>query len=345
MDFRQLGRSGLRVSAISLGTMTFGGAGGFAKVGHLDAGGARRVLGRCVDAGVNLVDTADIYSDGASEEIVGEIVKGHREELLLATKCRFSTEPGANGAGSSRHHIVRSLEASLRRLGTDYVDLYQLHGWDGQTPLEETMSTLDSLVRAGKVRYIGASNYSAWHLMKALGVADERSLQRFASHQIYWSLIGRDAEVELVPSALDQGLGILVWSPLAGGLLTGKYRRDERPASGARHLTDWNEPPIYDEAKVHDVVDVLVKVAAGRGVPPAQVALAWLLARPGVSSVIVGARSEEQISQTLPSADLVLEPEEVKQLNEVSASPLPYPLWHQAKTVADRLSPADRVLL
>jgi len=345
MEYRQLGRSGLRVSAVSLGTMTFGGAGGFAKVGNLDVDEARSVLDRGVDAGVNLVDTADIYSAGASEEIVGQIVKGRREDLLLATKCRFGSEPGPNGAGSSRHHIVRSLEASLRRLGTDYVDIYQLHGWDGQTPLEETMSTLDNLVEAGKVRYIGCSNYSAWHLMKALAVADEHGWQRFASHQIYWSLIGRDAEVELVPAALDQGLGILVWSPLAGGLLTGKYRRDERPASGARHLTDWNEPPIYDEGKVHDVVDVLVSVASARGVPPAQVALAWLLARPGVSSVIVGARNPDQLSQTLPAADLVLDAEEIKQLSEVSSSPLPYPLWHQVKSVSDRLSPADRVLL
>jgi aryl-alcohol dehydrogenase-like predicted oxidoreductase len=345
MHYRQLGRSGLRVSAISLGTMTFGGGGGFAKVGDLDVGAARRVLDRCIDAGVNLIDTADIYSDGASEEIVGELVKGKRDELLLATKCRFKSEPGPNGAGSSRHHIVRSLEASLRRLGTDYVDIYQLHGWDGQTPLEETLSTLDSLVEGGKVRYIGCSNYSAWHLMKSLAVADRQGWQRFASHQIYWSLLGRDAEVELVPAALDQGLGILIWSPLAGGLLTGKYRRDEKPASGARHLTDWNEPPIYDEGKVYDVIDVLVNVAGARGVPPAQVALAWLLARPGVSSVIVGARNDDQMSQTLPSSDLVLEPEEIKQLTAVSSSPLPYPLWHQAKSVSDRLSPADHVLL
>ena len=207
MEYRQLGHSGLRVSTISLGTMTFGGAGGFAKVGHTDIDEARQILDRCVDAGVNLIDTADIYSEGASEEIVGEIVKGRREELLLATKCRFGTEPGANGAGSSRHHIVRSLEASLRRLGTDYVDLYQLHGWDGQTSLEETLSTLDSVVQAGKVRYIGCSNYSAWHLMKAMAVADARGLERFASHQIYWSLIGRDAEVELFPPRWTKGLG------------------------------------------------------------------------------------------------------------------------------------------
>ncbi|MGC8626791.1 MAG: aldo/keto reductase [Acidimicrobiales bacterium] len=344
MEYRQLGRSGLRVSALSLGTMTFGGLGGFSKVGTTDVAEARRVLDRCIEAGVNLVDTADIYSDGASEEIVGEIVRGRRRDLLIATKCRFPTEPGANGAGSSRHHITRSVEASLSRLGTDYIDLYQLHGWDGQTPLEETMASLDSLVKAGKVRYIGCSNYSAWHMMKALGVSERLGLERFSSQQIYWSLLGRDAEVELVPAALDQGLGTLVWSPLAGGLLTGKYRRGSKPSEG-RHLTDWDEPPIYDEAKAYDVIDAVVEVAKTHGVAPAQVALAWLLARPGVTSVIVGARNEEQISGTLPAADLKLSADEMNQLSKLSASPLPYPLWHQAKTVSDRLGPADRVLL
>ncbi|MHB1496628.1 MAG: aldo/keto reductase [Acidimicrobiales bacterium] len=344
MEYRQLGRSGLRVSALSLGTMTFGGLGGFSNVGATSVAEARRVLDRCIEAGVNLVDTADIYSDGVSEEIVGEIVKGRRHDLLIATKCRFPSEAGANGAGSSRHHIFRSVEASLSRLGTDYIDLYQLHGWDGQTALEETMGALDSLVKAGKVRYIGCSNYSAWHLMKALAVSDRLGLERFSSQQIYWSLIGRDAEVELVPAGLDQGLGTLVWSPLAGGLLTGKYRRGAKPSEG-RHLTDWDEPPIYDESKVYDVIEAVVEVAGAHGVPPAQVALAWLLSRPSVASVIVGARNEEQVSGTLPAADLKLSADELRRLNEVSASPLPYPLWHQAKTVRDRLGPADRVLL
>jgi len=344
MQYRQLGRSGLRVSAVSLGTMTFGGLGGFSNVGATDVAEARRILDRCVEAGVNLVDTADIYSDGVSEEIVGEILKGRRHELLVATKCRFQSEPGPNGAGSTRHHIVRSVEASLRRLGTDYIDLYQLHGWDGQTNLEETLSTLDALVKQGKVRYTGCSNYSAWHLMKALATSERLGLERFASQQIYWSLIGRDAEVELVPAAVDQGVGILVWSPLAGGLLTGKYRRGSKPAEG-RHLTDWDEPPVYDEDKVYDVVDALVEVADAHGVPPAQVALAWLLTRPGVSSVIVGARNEQQVTGTLPAADLQLSTEEIARLDKLSAPPLPYPLWHQAKTVRDRLSEADRVLI
>ena len=345
MDYRQLGRSGLRVSAIALGTMTFGGKGPFAKVGQTDVDEATRMLDRCLDAGVNLVDTADIYSAGASEEMVGQVVKGRRDVVLLATKCRFGSEPGANGAGSSRHHIIRSLEASLRRLGTDYVDLYQLHGWDGQTSLEETLSALDEAVRSGKVRYIGCSNYSAWQLMKSLAVADCRGLERFASHQVYWSLIGRDVETEIVPAAIDQGLGVLVWSPLAGGLLTGKYRRDSKPASGARHLTDWDEPPVHDEGKVYGIVDVVVQVADAHGVPPAQVALAWLLAKPAVSSLIVGARTEEQVGQLLGAADLKLGAEETERLNSVSGSPLPYPLWHQAKTVNDRFSDADRAAI
>ena len=344
MEYRQLGRSGLRVSALSLGTMTFGGAGGFAKVGHTDAREAARILDRCLEAGVNLVDTADVYSDGASEEIVGQITKGRRHDLLLATKCRFPSEAGANGAGSSRHHILRSVEGSLRRLGTDYIDLYQLHGWDGQTPLDETLGALDGLVRAGKVRYVGCSNYSAWHIVKAVATSEARGYERFASQQIYWSLIGRDAEWEVVPAGLDMGLGTLVWSPLAGGLLTGKYRRGTQP-EGGRHLSDWGEPPIYDQDKVYRVIDALVTVAEARGAAPAQVALAWLLARPTVSSVIVGARTAEQIAQTLGAADLALSAEELSKLDAVSANPLPYPLWHQVKTVRDRLGEADRVAL
>jgi aryl-alcohol dehydrogenase-like predicted oxidoreductase len=344
LQYRQLGRSGLRVSTLSLGTMTFGGAGGFAAVGHTDVDEARAILDRAIDAGVNLVDTADVYSDGASEEIVGEIVKGRRDDLLLATKCRFTSEDNANGAGSSRHHILRSVEASLRRLGTDYLDLFQLHGWDGQTPLEETVNTLDELVRSGKVRYVGCSNYSAWHVAKALAVADRLGRERFVSHQIYYSLIGREAEHELVPLAIDEGLGILVWSPLAGGLLTGKYRRGQEPPAGSRHLTDWNEPPIPDQEQAYDIIEALVEIGEARRVSPAQVSLAWLLAQPAVTSVIVGARTAEQIGQTLPAAELELTPEEVEKLNRVSTIYLPYPYWHQANTVTDRLSAADRSL-
>src|ERR671932_2673186 len=224
MDYRQLGRSGLRVSALTLGTMTFGGLGDFANVGSTDVDGARRQIDLCLDAGVNMIDTADVYSHGRAEEILGEASKGRRDRVLLATKARMPMGDGPNDAGLSRHHLIAECENSLRRLQVDHIDLYQVHEWDGQTPLEETIEALDTLQRSGKVRYIGASNYTGWQLMKALAVADRHGRQRFVSHQIYYSLQAREAEYELVPLALDQGLGILVWSPLAGGLLSGKYR-------------------------------------------------------------------------------------------------------------------------
>src|SRR3954449_1906918 len=247
MHYRQLGRSGLRVSSLTLGTMTFGGRGPFANVGSTDVAGAARQIDMCLDRGVNCVDTANVYSDGQSEEIVGEVLSegGRRDRVALATKARMPMGDGPNDAGLSRHHLIRACEASLRRLGTDYIDLYQVHEWDGVTPLEETLGALDHLVNSGKVRYIGCSNYSAWHIMKALGISERRGYQRFISQQIYYSLQSRDAEYELVPAGLDQGVGILVWSPLAGGLLSGKYRRDEKAESG-RHATSWGEPPIRD---------------------------------------------------------------------------------------------------
>src|SRR5215469_1448985 len=267
------------VSVLTMGTMTFGGTGQFAKVGSTDVEQARRQVDMCLEAGINLIDTADVYSAGRSEEIVGEVLLGRRDQVLLATKVRMPMGPGPNDAGLSRHHIVSGCEASLRRLGTGHIDLYQVHEWDGRTPLEETLEALDLLVRSGKVRYVGASNYAAWQLMKALGTAERHGLPRFVSQQIYYSLQGREAEYELVPLAVDQGLGILVWSPLAGGLLSGKYRRGQQPPEGSRHLTDWNEPPIYDQEAVYDVIEVLVKIAEQRGVSAAQVALAWTLAK------------------------------------------------------------------
>jgi aryl-alcohol dehydrogenase-like predicted oxidoreductase len=251
---------------------------------------------------------------------------------------------GPNDAGLSRFHIVAECEASLRRLRTDRIDLYQVHEWDGQTPLEETLEALDTLVRHGKVRYVGCSNYACWHLMKALATADRIGAQRFVSQQIHYTLQAREAEYELVPAALDQGPGILVWSPLAGGLLSGKYRRDTRPESG-RHLADWDEPPVRDEGKLYDIVDALVEIAEARGVGAAQVALAWLLGRPGVTSAIVGARTDAQLQQNLAAADLALSQEEVSRLDEVSAPPRLSPYGHQAKTARDRLGPADLSLL
>jgi len=344
MEYRRLGHSGLYVSSLTLGTMTFGGRGGFSKVGATDVAGAKRQVDMCLDAGVNLFDTANIYSDGESEVILGQAISGRRDDLLLATKVRMSVGEGPNDTGLSRHHIIRQCEESLRRLGTDYVDLYQVHEWDGLTPLEETLEALDTLVKSGKVRYVGSSNYSGWQLMKALGVSERLGLQRYVSQQIHYTLQAREAEYELVPVALDQGCSILVWSPLAGGLLSGKYRRDE-DASEGRHVEGWDEPPVRDADKLYDVVDVLVEIAEARGVSAAQVALAWLLGRPGVASVIVGARTDEQLADNLEAADLELSEEERRRLDEASAPPLIYPFWHQAKTASDRLGPADLPLL
>jgi aryl-alcohol dehydrogenase-like predicted oxidoreductase len=345
MEYRQLGRSGLRVSTLTLGTMTFGDAGASAAIGGTDVTGARRHVDMALDAGINLIDTADVYSRGVSEEIVGQVLEGRRDNVLIATKARMPMGEGPNDAGLSRHHLIASVEASLRRLRTDYIDLYQVHEWDGQTPLEETLDTLDTLVRAGKLRYVGCSNYAGWQLLKALGIADRRGYERFASQQIHYSLQAREAEYELVPAALDQGLGILVWSPLAGGLLSGKYRRDREAPAGSRHLTGWDEPPVYDEDALYDVVDALVEVAEGHGVSAAQAALAWLLGRPGVSSVIIGARTDEQLADNLAAAELRLTDDERARLDAVSAPPLLYPYWHQAKTARDRLSAADLSLL
>jgi aryl-alcohol dehydrogenase-like predicted oxidoreductase len=345
VEYRTLGRSGLRISVLTMGTMTFGGKGPFADVGSTDVDDARHQVDQCLDAGINLIDTADVYSEGVSEEIVGEVLRGRRDEVLLATKVRMPMGPGPNDAGLSRHHVITGCEASLRRLKTDHIDLYQVHEWDGQTPLEETLEALDLLVQQGKVRYVGASNYAGWQLMKSLGTADRLGLPRFASEQIYYSLQSRDAEYELIPAAIDQGLGVLVWSPLAGGLLSGKYRRDVAAPAGSRQLTDWNEPPVYDQDKLYDTVDTLIEIGSAHGVSAARVALAWLLGRPGVTSLIVGARTSEQLADNLAAADLTLTADERERLDRVSAPVLRYPHWHQAKTARDRLSPADLALL
>jgi aryl-alcohol dehydrogenase-like predicted oxidoreductase len=347
MEHRNLGRSGLRVSALALGTMTFGGRGNFASVGDTDIQGAARQIDMALDAGIDLIDTADVYSDGLSEEIIGEVLdrNGRRDRTLIATKARMPMGERANDAGLSRHHLIAACEASLRRLHADHIDLYQVHEWDGVTPLEETLSALDDLVRAGKVRYVGCSNYCGWQLTKALGVSERHGFERFVSQQIHYTLQAREAEYELVPAGLDQGVGIMVWSPLAGGLLSGKYRRDQEWPEGSRGLTDWNEPPVRDPDALYDIVDVLVEVAEGRGVSAAQVAIAWLLGRPGVSTVVVGARTDEQLADNLAAAGLELSAEERARLDEVSAPPLLYPHWHQAKTARDRLGTPELSLL
>jgi aryl-alcohol dehydrogenase-like predicted oxidoreductase len=344
MEYRQLGRSGLLVSTVTLGTMGFGGEGWASVVGQLGVTEAKRQLSIARDAGVNIVDTADVYSAGASEEILGAALGADRDDWIVATKVRMAMGDGPNDQGLSRHHIIRGAEASLRRLGTDYIDLYQVHEWDGLTPLEETLSALDSLVSSGKVRYLGASNYAGWQLMKALGLSDKLGYERFISQQIYYSLQSRDAENELVPLALDQGLGILVWSPIAGGLLSGKYRRGVDAPAGSRHLAGWGEPPIYDEDKLYDIVDELVAIADERGVPVAQVALASTIGKAGVTSVIIGARTDEQLRENLGAAELELSEDEVARLDAVSRPHLPYPHWHQHKTSSARFNDADWAL-
>jgi len=345
MEYRLLGRSGLKVSTLTMGTMTFGGKGWAKTVGDLGVNDARRLVDLCLDAGVNLIDTADVYSQGVSEEIIGEITGGKRKNgVLIATKARFPMGDGPNDAGSSRHHLIRACEASLKRLKTDVIDLYQLHEWDGQTPLEETMEALDMLVRQGKVRYIGCSNFSGWHIMKALGVSAADHRQRFVSQQIHYTLEARDAEYELLPISIDQGLGVLVWSPLAGGLLSGKHRRN-KTAEGSRQLAGWDEPPIRDEDRLWTIVDTLVDIAGSRNISAAQVALAWLIGRKAVTSVIIGGRTEAQFKDNLASADLVLSAEERQRLDDVSVPPVLYPYWHQLRTAKDRLGEADLSLL
>jgi aryl-alcohol dehydrogenase-like predicted oxidoreductase len=345
MEYRQLGRCGLRVSQLTLGTMGFGGSGQFSDVGQIDLDAARRQIDMALDAGVNLIDTADIYSRGASETIVGQALNGRRERVLLATKARFPMGPGPNDAGLSRHHLIEACEASLRRLQTDHIDLYQVHEWDGQTPLEETLGALDHLLQSGKVRYVGCSNFAGWHVMKALGTARATGLPAFVSQQVYLSLQERSAEYEIVPSAIDQGLGLLIWSPLAGGLLSGKYRRGAPAPAGSRHAGEWSEPPIYDEDKLYDTIETLVEIADHRGVSAAQVALAWVLARPGVTSTIVGARTEEQLADNLAAATLDLTADEHARLEAVSRPPLLYPFWHHRNAAGDRLSAADLSLI
>jgi aryl-alcohol dehydrogenase-like predicted oxidoreductase len=345
MEYRFLGRSGLRVSTITLGTMGFGGTGWATPVGQIDVEGARKQIGLARDAGVNLFDTANSYSSGLSEEILGKALGSDRDEVLIATKVRLPMGDGPNDAGLSRHHILRNAEDSLRRLGTDYIDLYQVHEWDGRTPLEETLQALDDLIRSGKVRYIGCSNYAAWQVMKSLWIADREGLTPFVSNQLYYSLQARDIENEIVPVAVDQGLGILVWSPIAGGLLSGKYRRGVQAPAGSRHLSEWSEPPVYDEDKLYDIIEELVAIGADHSVSAAQVALAYTMAKPAVTSVIVGARTEEQLADNLAAADLTLAAEEIDRLDKVSAQPLPYPFWHQAKTSGGRASAADLTLL
>jgi aryl-alcohol dehydrogenase-like predicted oxidoreductase len=342
MEYRTLGRSGLKVSLHTLGTMNFAGQGAFSEmVGRVEIKDAARMVDLAVDLGVNMFDTSNAYSRGNSEKAVGEILKGRSAQLLVSTKVRFPMGDGPNERGLSRFHIIHEAEASLKRLQRDRIDLYFLHQWDGLTPVEETMEALDTLVRQGKVRYVGCSNFSAWHIMKCLAAADARGFQRFVCQQIHYTLEAREAEFELLPVALDQGVGIQVWSPLAGGLLSGKFRKGKPDPRVSRHTAGWSEPPIYNQERLHAIIDVLVQVGEAHGVSAAQVALAWLAGRPGVSSLVVGARNAEQLKDSLSSANLVLGEADIRALEAVSHVPQPYPYWHQCWTAADRLGPAD----
>ena len=330
MEYRLLGGSGLKVPALSFGTGTFGGATEFFKAwGTTDGAEASRLIDICLEAGVNLFDTADIYSDGRSEEVLGKALEGKRDRALISTKTTFRLGDGPNDVGSSRYHLRRALEASLRRLGTDYIDIYHLHGFDALTPVEEVQETLNTFVREGKVRYIAASNFSGWHLMKSLAVAERYGWTRFVAHQVYYSLLGRDYEWELMPLGLDQKVGALVWSPLGWGRLTGKVRRGQPlPEVSRLHETAQMGPQVSDE-RLYTVVDALDAVAAETGKSVPQVALNWLLQRPTVSSVIVGARTEEQLRQNLAAAGWNLTAEQVAALDKSSAQQAVYPYWHQ----------------
>ncbi len=344
MEYRRLGRSGLKVSVLTMGTFTFGGEGPFAMVGNQGVKEARRLVDVCTDAGVNLIDTSNMYSYGRSEEILGEVLDGRREDVLISSKARMKIGDGPNDEGVSRYHLIRECERSLKRLRTDHIDIYYMHEWDGATPLDEMLSALDTLMQQGKIRYVGCSNYSGWHIMKALGVSDREGLPRFVTQQIHYTLEAREAEYELLPIAVDQGLGVLVWSPLAGGLLSGKHRRGKDTPAGTRQAAGWDEPPIRDYERLWNIVDALVEVGDRHGVSAARVALAWLLRRPGITSLVMGGRTEEQFRDNLGAVDLELTADDEAKLDEVSAIPKLYPYWHQQNFARDSFSAGDWAL-
>jgi aryl-alcohol dehydrogenase-like predicted oxidoreductase len=332
MEYRLLGRSGFKVPALTFGTGTFGGKGEFFKAwGETDAKEASRLIDICLDAGVTMFDSADIYSDGASEEVLGAAIKGRRNKLLISTKYTFRSGEGANEVGSSRFHIIEATEAALKRLGTDHLDLVQLHAFDAKTPPEETLSAFDALIRAGKIRYIGVSNWSGWHLMKSLAVSERYGFPRYVAHQAYYSLVGRDYEWELMPLALDQGVGCVVWSPLGWGRLTGKIRRGQPlPKESRLHETAAAGPQVEDEY-LFKVVDALDAVAAETGKSIPQIALNWLLQRPSVATVVIGARNEEQLKANLGAVGWSLTPAQMAKLDAASERPKAYPYWHQVQ--------------
>ena len=330
MEHRRLGKSGLRVPALSFGTATFGGSNDFFKAwGSTDTSGAARLIDVCLEHGVSMFDTADVYSDGMSEQILGEAIKGKRSRLLISTKATFPVGDGANDFGSSRQNLVEAVENSLKRLGTDHIDLLQLHGQDNNTPVEETMATLDQLVRSGKVRYIGGSNFSGWHLMKSLAVSERYGYPRHVAHQVYYSLLNRDYEWELMPLGVDQGVGALIWSPLGWGKLTGKIRRNQPAKPGTRAHDIAGTGPHFEEERLFRIVDALDTIAEESGKTIPQIALNWLLQRETVSSVIIGARDEKQLIENIGATGWQLSVEQVALLDLASDVAPAYPVWHQ----------------
>lgn len=337
MEYRLLGRSGLKVPVLSLGTGTFGGVGDmFSKWGTTDVKEASRLIDVSLDAGLNFFDTANVYSRGASEEILGQAIKGRRDRVLLSTKATFPMGDGPNDKGSSRFHLLRQVEASLERLGTDYIDLYFMHGFDALTPVEETLRTLDDLITAGKIRYIGCSNFSGWHVMKSLATSERYGLGRYVTYQGYYSLIGREYEWELMPLALDQGLGTMAWSPLGWGRLTGKLRRGVAPKQGRIQQGGAEGGPPVDDEYLYTVIDALDEVARETGKTVPQVALNWVLQRPTVVNVVIGARNEEQLRQNLGAVGWSLTREQIGKLDAASKRQPTYPYWHQRVAFTER---------
>jgi aryl-alcohol dehydrogenase-like predicted oxidoreductase len=340
MRYNFLGRTGLRVSEICFGAMTFGGRGFWKAIGELGTDAGRALCMRAIDGGINFFDTADVYSEGEAERILGEALRGRREQVIIATKVRGRTGSGPNDVGLSRGHIFASIEGSLKRLGTDYVDLYQIHGFDPFTPLDETLRALDDVVKSGKVRYIGASNLAAWQLMKALGISARDGLNRFESLQAYYTIASRDLEREIIPLLTAEQVGLMVWSPLAGGLLSGKFNRGAHGPAEARRTT-FDFPPVEKE-RAFACIEVMREITQERGTSVAQIALAWLLHQPAVTSVIVGAKTSEQLDDNLKSVEIKLTADERARLDKVSALPPEYPGWMLARQVEDRLKPTPR---
>jgi aryl-alcohol dehydrogenase-like predicted oxidoreductase len=341
MQYRTLGRSGLKVSALSMGTFSFGGSGPFSAIASQGAKDASRLMDCCIDHGVNLIDTANMYSTGLAEEIVGEALIGRSEDILVSTKARMKIGEGPNDEGASRWHLIRECERSLKRLKRDHIDIYHIHEWDGQTPVEETMEALDTLVRQGKIRYAGCSNYTGWQIMKSLMASEQKGFQRFVTQQIHYTLEAREAEYELIPISIDQGIGVTVWSPLAAGLLSGKHTRETPVAVGSRQSRGWSEPPIRDQDRLWQIVDVLNDIASLHEVEAAQIALAWTLSRPSVASLIIGGTSVQQFERNFHALDLLLSTDDLMRLDEVSRPPQIYPLWHQSQFAASRFGKSD----